>query len=553
MSEAKPRVRVQAGAVAFPSAPSTAVAPFRPTARHLRGDRTGLLNMRRAITRDAKVDIFEAAERASALALDFIHNSGWLSGAISQIVCDTIGVELKLNCRARLSGFGYSDEEANAWCREVEAAWLQWAWNPKECDLGGEMTIAEMSDAILRSYLAYGEGFGVLDHLTVRRRRQIGARTGIKVSLVAPHRCPRATREFEGLEGGIFRDAIRRPQTYRFRVREGGMEIDHDVPARDVIHVMDRGEHLNAGRGISPMTPILKVAAQSDQLADATLAVALMQQAFAAIIKSPEASEEAFQAIQSLDGMDVPNGYTAEAWGAVVSGVRADLVEVWAARFDALKNGSLSLTDPARVAHLGPGEELEMVTASAPSNNYVAFAQNLQREIARCLGVTFESFTGDHSNANYSSVRMAVASIWPMVMRRRQRIVVPFVQAIFEQWLDESIYEGRIDFKGGYQAFLRDPEAVFQAEFQGPERPSADPYKDALASKILMELGLSSHADEAIARGKNPQELLTAIEREIKAMEAAGIPVPFGRTQGGGAGPDGAAAPGRRDPVREDA
>ncbi|WP_246233271.1 phage portal protein [Aurantimonas aggregata] len=509
--------------------------------------------MRRAVTRDAKVDVYEAAERASALALDFIHNSGWLSGAVSQIVCDTIGVELKLNCRARLAGFGYSDDEANAWCRAVEAAWLQWAWNPKECDLGGEMTIAEMSDAILRSYLAYGEGFGVLDRLTNSQRRAMGARTGLKVSLVAPHRCPRTTREFEGLEGGIFRDAVRRPQKYRFRIREGGLEIDHDVPAQDVIHVMDRGEHLNAGRGISPMSPILKVAAQSDQLADATLAVALMQQAFAAIIKSPEASTEAFEAIQSLVDTDVPEGYDPIVWARTVDGVRADLVEVWAARFEALKSGTLSLTDPARVAHLGPGEDLQMVTASAPQNNYVPFAQNLQREIARCLGVTFESFTGDHSNANYSSVRMAVASIWPMVMRRRQRIVVPFVQAIFEQWLEESIYEGRIAFKGGYQAFLRDPEAVFQAEFQGPEKPSADPYKDALASKILMELGLSSHADEAIARGKNPQELLTAIEREIKVMEAAGIPVPFGRPRGGGAGPDGAAAPGRREPAREDA
>jgi len=553
MTSDKPRVRVKAGTTAFsPSLPAVG-SRSRPVARHLRGDRAGLLNMRRAVTRDARLDVYEAAERASALALDFIHNSGWLAGAVSQIVCDTVGVELKLNCRARLSGFGYSDDEANAWCRAVEAAWLQWAWNPNECDLAGEMTIAEMSDAILRSYLAYGEGFGVLDHLSLGRRRQLGVRTGLKVSLVAPHRCPRVTREFDGLEGGIFRDNIRRPIMYRFRVREGGMEIDHDVPAEDVVHVMDRGEHLNAGRGISPLTPILKVAAQSDQLADATLAVALMQQAFAAIVRSPEASPEAFEAIQSLADTTAPTGYGADAWISMIDGVRADLVEVWSARFEALKDGSLSLTDPGRIAHLGPGEELEMVTAESPHNNYLPFAQNLQREIARCLGVTFESFTGDHSDANYSSVRMAVASIWPIVMRRRQRIVVPFVQTIFEHFLEEAIREGRIPFKGGYSAFLKDPEAVFQAEFQGPERPSADPYKDALASKIMMELALSSHADEAIARGKNPQELLTAIEREIKQMNASGIPVPFGRTQGGGAGPDGAAAPGRRDPAREDA
>ncbi|MCW4114752.1 phage portal protein [Aurantimonas sp. MSK8Z-1] len=516
--------------------------------RHLRDGRTGLLGLRRAVTRDARIDVVEAAERASALALDFIQNSGWIAGAADQIVCDTIGVELKLNSRAQLAGFGYSEDQSSAWCRLVEAAWLKWAWNPSECDLAGEMTIAEMSDAVLRSDLAYGEAFGVLDHLDDRQRRRYGVRSGLKVSLVAPHRCPRTTREFEGLEAGIFRDENRRPLTYRFRAREGGLELDRDIAARDVIHVMDRGRHLNAGRGISPLAPALRVAAQSDQLTDSTLAVALMQQAFAAVITSPEATEQAFQAIQTLDETEVPRGYTGDEWSALVSGVKADLVEVWSQRFDALKKGSISLTDPARIAHLGPGESLEMVTATAPTNNYDAFQKNLHRELARCLGVTFESFTGDHSNSTYSSVRMSVASIWPVVLRRRQRVVVPFLQPVFEAWLEESIHEGRIPFKGGYRAFLRDPEAVFQAEFQGPEKPSADPYKDAMASKLLMELGLSSHADEAIARGKNPQELLVAIEREIKTMEAKGIPIPFGRTQGG-AGPLGAAAEGLREPA----
>lgn len=550
MSAEKPRYRVKAG-----SAPLASVDARRGTyrMRHLRDSAAGLLNMRRAITRDAKVDIVASAERAAALAIDFIHNNGWVAGAVAQIVVDTVGVELKLNCRAKLKGFGYSDKQAREWCRAVEEAWLQWAWNPKECDLGGEMTIAEMTDAILRSYLSYGEGFGVLDYLTVRRRRPYGITTGLKVSLVAPHRCPRVSREFDGLDAGIFRDNLQRPVAYRFRRREGGMERDQDVPARDVIHVMDRGEHLNAGRGISPIAPVLRVLAQSDQLADATLAVALMQQAFAAIIRSPEASKEAFEAIQGLDEGDAPEGYDPDAWAEMVAGVRADVVEVWSERFAALKNGSLSLTDPGRIAHLGPGENLEMVTATAPTNNYVALAQDLRREVARCLGVTFESFTGDHSGANYSTVRMAVASIWPIVMRRRQRIAVPFVQPIYEAWLDEGIAEGRIPFKGGYAAFQRNREAVFQAEFQGPERPSADPYKDALASKIMMELVLSSHADEAIARGKNPAELLTQIRQEIETFTRDKIPVPFGRSQGGGAGPNGAAAQGRREPASEDA
>src|SRR5687768_10367307 len=221
METTKPRVRVKAGS----KVPSSQLVPARKaTARYLRGDKSGLLNMRQAVTRDAKIDIWESAERASALALDFMHNSGWLAGAVSQILCDTIGEELKLNCRAQLSKFGYGEAEANDWCREVEAAWRRWSWNPKECDLAGKSTITEMVDGAVRSYLAYGEAFAVLDYMTVRQRRPYGIQTGTKVSLVARQRCPRVTNLFEGLDQGVVHDTYGRRTFYRFPVHEDGID-----------------------------------------------------------------------------------------------------------------------------------------------------------------------------------------------------------------------------------------------------------------------------------------------------------------------------------------
>ena len=88
----------------------------------------------------------KAAERASALALDFMHNSGWIAGAADQIICDTIGTELKLNARPDLSKLGYNDQERAEWCRLVEAEWRRWAWNPKECDLAGKSTMRDIKE-----------------------------------------------------------------------------------------------------------------------------------------------------------------------------------------------------------------------------------------------------------------------------------------------------------------------------------------------------------------------------------------------------------------------
>ena len=549
MLAAKPRVRVKAGAVAFPSA--VPVKRPAPTMRYLRGDRAGILNMRRAVTRDAKFDVWEAAERAAALAIDFLHNSGWLAGAAHRIICDTIGTELKLNARPDLAKLGYTPAEQTAWAREVEAEWRRWAWNPKECDLAGVSTIAEMTDGVMRHYLAYGEAFGVLDYVTARERRVLGIETGTKVSLIPPHRLPRTTREFEGLEQGIFINAYGRPTHYRFRRREGGMDVDSDIVARDVIHAMDRGDNPGSPRGISVLAPVLKTVAQFDQLADATLTTALMQAIFAATITSPDPSDFAFQAIQTLGDTEVPFGYTEATGSELVGTVQADCVEVWSQRFDALKSGGVNLADAARIAHLGPGEKLEFKTASTPGSQYLPFSQNLQREMATALGVTFESFTGDFSAANYSSTRMSVSSIWPIVMRRRERVAAPFAQSVYEPWLEESIGNGRIGLRGGYEAFIANKQRVVWAEWRGPEQPSADPYKDALANKVNLEIGATSLQRIYAAKGLDWEEEIDQAGREITAIKAIGMAVPHGRATGGdGAGPDGAAAEGGRQPTK---
>ncbi|ASS56875.1 phage portal protein [Rhizobium leguminosarum bv. viciae] len=551
LTETKPRYRVKAVGV---HTPGTQRPPTRRhTARYLRGDSAGVLAMRKAITRDAKRDVRDAADRASALATDFLHNSGWISGAVTQILTDTIGEEIKLNCRAQLKKFGYTDVQAAKWCRMVEREWRRWAWNPKECDLAGKATIAEMVEAAVRAYLVSGEAFGILDNLPLREQKRLGLKTGTKVSLIAAHRCPRVTREVEGLDQGIFHDAYGRALSYRFRVREAGIETDRDIDAADVIHVMDRGENLNSPRGISVLVAALKVIAQSDQLADATLATALMQTIFAATIRSPEASAEAFEAISTLTDIPEPDGFDASegTWNEFLSGLQHDLLGVWDARLGALKEKGISMSDSARINHLGPGEEFQMHTAVTPGSQYMPFFQNLLREVARCLGITFENLTMDHSSASYSSVRMSVASIWPIVLRRRTRIAIPFVQAIFERWLEEKIFRGQISFKGGFAAFEADRESVFQAEWSGPAAPSADDYKAATAQKIRLEIGTSTFFDECATMGKNGEEQIVQLGREIKMFKAAGVPHPFGRSKGGGGGPDGAAAEGNRDPVKE--
>lgn len=523
----------------------------KPTALYMRGPTTGILAMRRAYSRDIKADVREGAERAFALAFDFMQNSGWIAGAADQVIVDTIGRELKLNARPDLSKLGYDDAERAAWCRLVEQEWRRWSWDPRECDLAGKATVPEMLDGVMRYHLARGEAVGVLDWLTPRDRQRLGVATGTKVRLVSPHRLSTYTMAAEGWDQGIYHDEFERAQAYRFRRNRAGVEEDHDVPAREgllakVIHVMDRGATPNSPRGISPLTPAFKSIAQSDSLADATLTTALLQTAFAATITSPEPSETAFQALQQLAELEGTN----EAFDGAED-LASDLFHVYEQRLDALKSKALSIGgDASQVNHLGPGEKLELHGSQTPGPQYLPFKADLQREVARCLGISASSFTMDFQSAGYSSVRMEGATVWPLAVRRRERLAAPFAQGIYEAWLDEAIGTGRIPFKGGYRAFAANRQKVVDTEWRGPARPSADPYKDALANKVRLENGETTLQEIYAENGEDWEAGVDQAGVEVARLKTKGITPPHGRKTGGdGAGPLGAAADGQREPA----
>ena len=520
--------------------------PMRPRAQYMRPDRSGILSMRRAITRDVKTDVHQGAARAFALAFDFMHNSGWLAGAADQIVTDMIGTELVLNARPDPSVFGGDMAARREWCRAVETAWWRWAQDPRECDLEGKATIAETLDGAVRYYLASGEAIGIISYLRASDQRRYGIETGTKVRLVSPHRLSRHTSLFEGWDQGINHDPNGRAVAYRFCQTDGGMDRDVDIMAisgtlRQVVHVMDRGVTPNSPRGISPMTPCFKTVAQSDQLADATLTTALLQTAFAATIHSPEASVDAFAAIETIQELTEYEG---------AADLAEDLFEVWHQRIEALKSRPLSIGgDATQVNHLGPGEKLELHGSQTPGPQYLPFQQNLMREVARCLGVTFENLTMDHSAASYSSTRMAVSSVWPTIERRRARIAAPFAQGIYDAWLDEQVGTDALPFPGGVTAFRAQRRAACAAEWRGPSKPTADPWKDAAAAKVRLEMGMTTLQEVYAERGLDWEEQTEQIAVEKGYLTGLDLPIPFGRTQGGAGGPQGGAL----DPVQENA
>lgn len=502
---------------------SSRKAPARPQARMLRDTKSRVLESRRVPLIDSRDEIRRSWSRAASYALDFIQNSGSLKGACDQVLADTVGVELVLHPQPDLISLGYSEEETIALVAEIKKRWKRYAWNPSECDLRGKFTIPQLVDIALRWYIAYGEVTGVLTYMTRDQRRRYGITAGTKVCLMPPNKLVQDTSELEGLFQGIYHDENGRPVGYLFEEKQAGFTRKVAYPSKDqdgrhvAVHIFDPVDATDV-RGISVLSSAFRKHAQHEVLGDATLQTAILQTVFAAVLTSSSPSAEAFEALEAMsEGMD-----KAEA-----DELKSDYLGFFQSKLDKARESELSIGGDPTVAHLGMDEDFQFRTAATPGNNYLAFSASLMREVSRAIGITYGSYSMDYSAATYSSVRMEMASIWPIVMRRRERIAGPLLQMIYENWLDEEIGEGRLRFKGGYSAFRANRDKVTWALWQGPAAPNADDYKSERAVSERLENGTSSLAIECALKGVDPDELFEQRVKDHERYLNAGMVSPY--------------------------
>lgn len=506
ISRAKDIVRSMRGGVETMPAtsPQHRAQYFRAPAS---GGAAALFGWRPAL-RDAREDVLSAYVEAAARAIDTLHNSGWISGAVNKAVASTMGVSLRLQARPDRALLGWSDEQAENWTNLVERRWILWSSNPVECDAGGKYTMGQLTASVLRTYFAYGEAVALLPAL----QRSIST-TRTKVQLIPPHKLVQDTDDMTRMFQGVRIDDYGLPLAYRFQRdnRLHGWETI-DIAARDgagrpqVVHIFEGAP--GQVRGITPLAPVLRVVRQFDQLADATLTAALVQAIFAATIESEAPTEQMLQALQDPDEQ----------------GTTGDILDLFGAKAAWYQTTKIDLGIAGRIAHLFPGEALKFNRSEHPNDTYEAFAKFLLREIATCLGLTFETLTGDYTGATYSSVRMATAEHWPLILMRRENICGRFLQHVYEAWLEEEIEAGRIPFPGGYMAFLANRQAAVSADWRGPAKPQADDLKSAKAHEVYKKLGVMT--DEMICAdlGVDWEDVYEQRAREKAKREKLDLP-----------------------------
>jgi lambda family phage portal protein len=482
------------------------------SSKYMRGGRDVTFAGWRPSLRETQDDISDAWDEAAARTIDLIQNSGWLAGMVEQAVANTVGPGLRLMPKPENSLFGMNEKAAREWGKMVASRWETYARSPQECDIQGIRTHGQMQAAAFKSWLGTGE---ILAELPKRRRAWNKYATKIRV--MSPARLSRKTDTTARLVNGVYLDQDGMPIGYLATKKDPLLgTVEYRVRARDgngmagVIHVFTGMPETY--RGISPATPALQVGRQFDQLSNATLMAAIVKQLFAITITGDAPTEEILQGLLTPQEM-------ARSITEGTSPLEA-YMEASAGYYDA---STLNVGINGRMAHLFPGQEMKMVTAQMPGSEYKDYAQHLLREICRCLGMTYESGTGDYSGATYSSVRMATGEIFAITLLRRAHVVIPFCQATYEAWLEEEIVEHGLPFPGGPEAFYANRVAACRAEWRGTAKPQADDLKTAKAHEIWKRLGVMS--DEMIASdlGVDIEDVYVARAAEAELRKFYGV------------------------------
>lgn len=188
---------------------------------------------------------------------------------------------------------------------------------------------------------------------------------------------------------------------------------------------------------------------------------------------------------------------------------------------DASNDLSIELS-PGMVVGLNPGEKANTTNPGRPNAQFDPFVTAILRQVGSALEVPYELLV-KHFTSSYSASRAALLEAWKMFRKRREWFSNNFIQVVYEEWMYEAYLQGRIDIK----TFRQDPlldRAWTAAQWNGPSQGQIDPLKEAKASVLKINNGLSSRTKEMTElNGGDFEQNVRILAKENKLLEEKGV------------------------------
>ena len=456
-------------------------------------------------------------------ARDVALNDGYAAGVVAIHKDNIVGNQFRLNSQPNAEVLGIEEE---SWLQEfqsqVEARFNNTAESTRHwLDASGMNDFTALIRQAIGMFLIHGEVLAVAEWIDNPKRPYSTA-----IQLISPRRLsnPYNLADDEHFQNGVERDNygraiayhIRESHPFDFRQPEKNykwkrVEAETAWGRQQVIHIIEQMLP-DQTRGISEMVSVLKQMRMTRRFQDVELQQAVLQATYAASIESDLPP----QLIAEIMGAN-PN---APSFGEAAKSMLSSILHHRA-------TNNLQL-DGARIPVLHPNTKLNLQQLGQPSGVGSSYEQSLLRHIAAGLGVSYEQFSRDYTQTNYSSARASMNETFKFMQSRKKMVADRFATAIYRLWLEEQINLGNIPLpKGKGKLWIyKNPEifdALAKCSWIGAARGQIDEMKETQASILKVKFGLSTMELEAAKYGLDWRELLKQRKREQDLISELGI------------------------------
>jgi lambda family phage portal protein len=457
-------------------------------------------------------DVIPARQYIEARIKHLIQTDGFLAGAVDTHCNHVVGSGLMLSSIPDWERLGISEDQATEMGDMQEREFWYYINSSRNwADAGRRFNWAGISVQAYKSFLINGEILGIPKF----SRNQLW---NTSVMIIDPNRLrdPDTVVDYTKLRAGILLDENSAPVKYyvhkdnpldllqmRMASNKAYTEIEPfgRTGRKRILHYFDP-VGTEQTRGISLFAPVVDAVKRQHDLSDATIKAAIYQTLIAAVIKSNLPYESAM-AVMGGKG----NGKNGDSYLEGVKQYQQNHLEY----YDQMR----IKMDGMKTIHLLPEEDLELRAAGALNADYAEFAKSMNREAARGVQLTNEGYTGDYAALSYSGGQLSAGEAERGHIGRRNRVMVPFCQDIYELWAEEYYIKYPEKLPPNID-FYTHRDAICRANWIGPPPILGDQLKIAQAAQYRIENNISTREYEMAQIGLDWRSGLRQIAREQK-------------------------------------
>lgn len=384
------------------------------------------------------------------------------AGAINTSVDRIIGTGLACVASPDRRVLGWSADQAGAWKAHVQAEFSLWADDPQACDFTGEQTFYQAQATAVRGAKESGDIFTLLPSAARTRMQPYG----LRFQLVEADRVgnPSGQMDTDEIAGGIKFGPGGRPLAAHIYDRHPGggyapkagslyagewVDFRGATGRHRLLHHYKKNRP-GQPRGVPYLAPVVDLLKQIGRFTEAEVNAAVLNAFFTMVIQT--------------EGGNAAPVYGADNSTATGPGpAPADDI--------ALGMGA--------VIGLAKGETATFADPKRPNVNALEFIHGLIGLIGMGLGIPREVLLKQF-NSSYSASKAALLDAWVHFRTERFWAGLSFCQPVYETWLAEAVYLGRVQAPG----FFSDPLlrwAYTRAAWPGDSMGSINP-KDEVAA-----------------------------------------------------------------------